>query len=102
MTCECKTELQVKLLERFKETEPEAQDHCAEIQGYAFIFGKTVTLKLATPVHFTGKYLIKKTGLLKEKTTKQNLIFTYCPFCGIRYDEPEEAEHAIDAGEVNS
>lgn len=99
MTCNCKTELQAKLLERFKETEPEAQDHCIEIQGYAFIFGKTVTLKLATPVHFTGKYLVKKTGLLKEKTTKQNLIFTFCPFCGVRYDEPEQETDAAPAGD---
>ena len=92
MACNCQTELQAELLERFKQVKPEAQNHRAEIQGYAFIFGKTVTMKLATPVHFTGKYLVKKTGLLKEKTFKENLIFTYCPFCGVPYNEPEQME----------
>ncbi len=85
MTCDCKKSLESRLAERFKETTPEATGHKVELQGYAFILGAAVTQKGYMPMHRTATHALKKGGT-KEKTEKQNMIFTYCPFCGVKYD----------------
>jgi hypothetical protein len=84
MTCDCKKSLETKLAERFKESAPEAKDHAVSLQGYALILGEKLEQKGCMPIHCTATYPLKKGGT-KEKTVKQNMIFTYCPFCGVAY-----------------
>lgn len=89
--CNCRTEIKAKLLERFKNMEPEAQDISIEINGYALIFGETLSSKPFLPVEGTYK-LPNKKGELKSKKLKDSLIASFCPFCGVSLREaPAEA-----------
>jgi hypothetical protein len=82
--CECREKLEGKLLDRFKEQKPEGKSHRVRLNGYALIFGQQVQQKGCMPIECTAVYPLKKGGE-KEKTEKQNMIFTYCPFCGVKY-----------------
>jgi hypothetical protein len=91
--CDCKRNIEARLLVRAKEMHPEALGHEVKLTGYAFIFGKTVELKGAMPFEFRAEFPMKKGGL-KCKVEKTSMMFTYCPFCGVKYDsdsaDPEE------------
>jgi hypothetical protein len=91
--CDCKRNVEAKLLARAKEMHPDATGHEVKLAGYAFIFGKTVQLKGCMPFEFRAEFPLKKGGT-KHKTEKTNMMFTFCPWCGVKYDEdaadPEE------------
>lgn len=91
--CDCKSSVEAKLLTRAKEIHPEAMGHEVKLMGYAFIFGKSVELKGFMPFEFRAEFPLKKGGL-KRRVEKTSMMFTYCPFCGVKYDDdnvdPEE------------
>lgn len=80
--CDCKKDIEAKLLALFKEKAPEAQDHEARLTGYAIVFGASVQLLPFMPIELEASYLVRKTGAWKTKKTQQNMMFSYCPFCG--------------------
>ena len=91
--CDCKRNVEAKLLARAKEIYPDATEHEVKLTGYAFIFGKTVELKGCMSFEHSAEFPLKKGGL-KRKTEKTNMMFTFCPWCGEKYDadghDPEE------------
>lgn len=87
--CDCKSRIEEKLLARFKEQSPEATGHEVELKGYGFFLGNSVTIKGVMPIEAKADFPIKKGGI-KSKTSKQNMAFSYCPFCGIKYAEVTE------------
>lgn len=90
--CNCKKDIEAKLLERFKSQTPEAADHETELAGYAIVFGESVDLVPFMPIHMEASYPVKKTGGWKTKKTSQNMMFSYCPFCGSSLKPKAEAE----------
>lgn len=81
--CDCKTELEVKLLERVKEALPDSTNHSVEIEGYVFgISGNSMFSCQAMTVAIKHTVTVKKTGLQKQKTEKQKMMASYCMFCG--------------------
>ena len=86
MTCDCKKTIEDKLTARFKDQAPDATDHKVRISGYALILGEVnLTQKGYMPMKCTAKHPLKKGGI-KEKTETQDMIFSFCPFCGTKYD----------------
>lgn len=97
MTCNCKTEIEAKVVERLKEEYPEGRDHTANMdKNYAWTmpdFNQVGYLALTNTVTTTTKKGV-------ERTVKPalNLHFTYCPFCGERYKKAETcAEQTEDS-----
>ena len=84
MSCNCRQELEEKLLERFKEQEPDAKDHCVSLNKYVFTFGKCLEKGCFT-IELEALFLLKN-GKKKLKKSKQSMLFTYCPFCAQPYD----------------
>ena len=87
MTCNCKSDLEARLLERAKEQLPESKDHNVSMTGFAFVFNDANGMDQLgfMPVEIEHKVTVKKTGLERVKKQKTSFIFTYCPFCGVRY-----------------
>ena len=82
MSCNCKTELEIKLTERLKEKSPEAANHAATLRGYGFVIIDNSMKSMGyMEVKNTADYPLKKGGS-KSKTTTMSMYFSYCPFCG--------------------
>ena len=81
-TCNCRKDIEAKLLERFKLSAPDASDHGVELQGYALVI-ETAGLfsKPVMPYKTSAIYPLKKGGT-KLKSVTGNMILNYCPFCG--------------------
>ena len=85
LTCNCREEIEAKLQERFKATTPDATDHSVSLDGYGFGITKDnsfVTNGLM-PYRAEATHTLKS-GATKRKTVKGNMVFTYCPFCGVK------------------
>lgn len=86
MTCTCKTDIEKKLMTRFTQQSPEATKHEVELTGYALILDDemSMTQKGCMKLEAVADFPLKKGGV-KSKTQIQNMIFTFCPFCGVKY-----------------
>lgn len=84
MTCNCKADMESKLLARFKESEPDAKEHTVSLQGYALILGEKLEQKGCMTISTAADFPLRKGGY-KNKKSNMNMIFTYCPFCGVKY-----------------
>lgn len=87
MTCNCKSDLEARLLDRAKEQLPDSKNHEVRMTGYALVFNDTNGMDFlgSMPVEIQHTVVVKKTGCDRVKKDKTNFIFTYCPFCGVRY-----------------
>lgn len=90
--CECKTEIEAKLVARLQEQEPEATKIDLKIGGYVFLFGDSVIMKPTLQIEGVF-YLPTKAGGLKAKKIKQSMIASYCPFCGEKLSTESNNEH---------
>ena len=81
--CDCKKDIEAKLLERFKLTAADASEHGVELQGYALVIEDSgLSSKPVMPYKMSATYPIKKGGT-KLKSVTGNMILNYCPFCGV-------------------
>lgn len=88
--CDCRKDLEEKILARFKTAAPDAKDHCAELSGYTFLLCDSGVTEVGCMVFkLTASHPLKKGGF-KEKTERSNMIFTFCPFCGEKYKKGGE------------
>lgn len=85
-TCNCKKEIEAKLLERFKRNAPEARQHGVELEGYSFVIVEN-SLKERPCMQFKTSALFPlKNGSEKLKNSRANMFFSFCPFCGTKID----------------
>ena len=82
--CDCRETIESKLLARFKEQTPDAQNHDASLKGYGFVLGASMHEVGCMPIWLTADRPLKRGGY-KPKTDRMNMFFTYCPFCGEKY-----------------
>lgn len=81
MKCNCKSELEAQLAETFNERHPDKAPYSAELQGYGLAHnGNELQLVGCMPVQLTPT---SPTGK-RPKTLKSRMVFTYCPFCGVK------------------
>lgn len=83
--CNCKEDLEAKLLAQYISAEPKARDHGAELKGYTFVMGEKITVKGKMDIEYSASFTVK--GEFKKRKRTGTMIFTYCPFCGKKYDE---------------
>lgn len=86
MGCDCRSRIEEKLLDRFKEKSPTAQNHELSLDGYCLgVIGNSLVSMPAMPVKMVADHPLKKGGF-KKKTEMGNMIFSYCPFCGMKIE----------------
>lgn len=83
--CNCKEKLEAKLKERFETQTPEATEHTASLNPMYGCYknDNELTYKPHADFSLTAKFPLKKGGF-KERTTKNKVVFNYCPFCGVK------------------
>ena len=81
--CGCRRDITVKLLDRFRDEHPEATGHGVEILNVGFNF-KTGGAVYYAPVEYRAAYPLKKGGT-RLRTTKGSMVFSHCPFCGVKF-----------------
>lgn len=86
--CDCKSKLEAKLLDRFKAMEPNAKNHYVELEGYALGVSESNSLFLTgcMPIKTTADYPLKGGVLHKQRIKRQSMFFTFCPFCGEKFE----------------
>lgn len=87
--CDCRKDLEEKLTDRFVENAPTATDHSVTLQGYGFAIVDNKMLCVPyMEASATAVYPLKNGGT-KKKTLKQNMFFSFCPFCGAKATEAQ-------------
>lgn len=87
MACNCKSDLNEKLLERFKSKNPQAERHQVYLDGYAYVLTDTGVREVGyMPIESEALHPTKSGGR-KLKKERGQMHFNFCPFCGVRYKE---------------
>ena len=86
MSCDCRETIESKLLARFKEQVPDAQNHKASLKGYGLVLGASVREVGCMPAELTADRPLRRGGY-KPKTDRMSMFFTFCPFCGKKYEK---------------
>lgn len=90
MTCNCKKEIEAKLLAKAIAQYPEATEHKASLsKGYSLIIDKQsgeCRDVARMPLEITAMFPLRN-GNVKSKTIKMSMFFSFCPFCGVKYEE---------------
>lgn len=80
--CNCRKEIEAKLLERFKTKCPDASGYKVELQGYGFaIVDNALVMRPYMPYQLGAEFPLKKGGSKWKKETG-SFVFNFCPFCG--------------------
>lgn len=97
--CNCRSDIEARLLERVKGQLPgDVQDLTVSLEGYAFMFGASITMKNVMPIRIQYRAPIKpKKGApalivtaLKDKKQTMSMTGSYCMFCGEKYEKADE------------
>jgi hypothetical protein len=80
--CDCKKQIEAKLLEHFKASAPEAADHEIELEGYGLaVVDNTMTVRPFAPYKAAALFPLKKGGM--KRNVKTGVMgFSFCPYCG--------------------
>ena len=83
MKCDCRDNIEQKVLENFKTQNPDAQDVCVSMGGYGFqLVGNGMRMLQMMPCKITYTNTVKKTGQQRTKQQTMNITGSYCMFCG--------------------
>ena len=85
--CDCKNQVRNAMLENFIKDNPESKNPQINIGGYALVFKNNTGIEKGFSLVTIKSNVMLKNGTIKSKTIKQNMIFTYCPFCGLAYEQ---------------
>lgn len=84
--CNCRDDIEKKLLARFIDQAPQATGHQAKLQGYGFVLMEdALVMRGCMPFKLSAIHQLKNGGN-KEKTSTQNMMFSFCPFCGEKFE----------------
>jgi len=90
MTCNCKKEIEEMMLAKSIVQYPEATDHKVSLsKGYSLIIDRKsgdCRDVARMPFEITAVFPLKN-GNRKSKTIKMSMFFSFCPFCGVKYEE---------------
>lgn len=80
--CDCKKEMETKLLESISKKKPEAQDLKVELSGYVVMLnGNSLELRPVMPINIEYIHTLKN-GTQKKKKETISFALKHCPFCG--------------------
>ena len=83
--CNCRADIEAKLLANFEKAAPEAEAHGVTLQGYGFtVVGNAMVMRGFMPYEAQADYQTKSGGR-KVKKLKGTMVFNYCPFCGEKH-----------------
>lgn len=82
MNCNCRSDIEAKLLERFKSEQPTGENHAVSISGYGFCIVDNKMIMRPFAEVMKSADMPKKSGGWTLKRSKLNMYFSYCPFCG--------------------
>lgn len=106
LSCGCRVELQAKLAAQYAESCPDASNVRAELQGYALGVSKKPGLVVmgAMDVKYSADWKLRS-GVVKPKSYKGRMFFSYCPFCGRKAGNDAQLTYEVQsvkylAGEV--
>lgn len=84
--CDCIEKIEKNVVTRYEKEHPTANSVKADVKNYTFCMGANITVKGFFDLHLIASHPLKS-GEFKQKKSKTRLIFTFCPFCGVKYDD---------------
>lgn len=90
MACDCENRIKAGLLEKTQKEHPKSSNGKINLEGYGTGINEAMDLKTIAfmPYSYSADFLVKNGGV-RRKTIKSRMIFNYCPFCGVRYEDKE-------------
>lgn len=82
--CDCRKNIEEKLRSLFQKQSPAATGHSVSLLGYTMVLGDTLKEIGCMSAEVTANFPLK-TGGSKVKQSRTNVVFTFCPFCGVKY-----------------
>ena len=80
--CNCKTEIEKKLTDRYRAAESSGREHKVRLKGFGLVVvGETLKQRPYMEYEEFAYVPIKKGGE-KPKKQRGNMFFSFCPFCG--------------------
>ena len=83
MSCNCRKEMEAKLVEYTQTQVPAATQMKVALQGYSYSLGSQLLERSSMPYKATFT-VPKKDGTPRAMTKTGNMFFNYCPFCGVK------------------
>lgn len=84
MNCTCKSDIEAKLLDKFKAEVAAGSSHRVELNGYGIVLtDKGMELRPYT-IAERSVVVPKRAGGETTKKSTVNMFFNFCPFCGAK------------------
>ena len=80
--CDCRKDIEGKLMAQHKTLNPDAAVLSASLSGYGWNM-RTGGKSQATPYAIETTIPVKAGGM-RRKVVKGQMVFNYCPFCGVK------------------
>lgn len=91
MQCNCQTEIEQQLLERFKSEHPESANHTCGLHGYVLVLAGNSLESLPKVTAVFRHTVTAKSGSVREKKIEHSMVGHYCIFCG-KPAKPQQTE----------
>jgi len=85
--CECRADIEARMKTRFIEQTPKGRDHSVSLKGYAFVIVDSGVKMIPCMPYETYALMPLAKGGEKPKKTTGNMMFNFCPFCGVKVDK---------------
>ena len=89
--CNCKTEIEQNLTERYQAAEPSGREHKVRLQGFGLVVVGDALKQRPYMEYEAFAYVPLKKGGEKPKKQRGNMFFSFCPFCGEKLETTKPA-----------
>lgn len=87
--CDCKEQIESKLLAWLIKQEPEGKEHKMSLLGYGVVFQEETLIEKPFMECEASYVRQQKNGKLRIRKGVNKVFFSFCPFCGLKLEQED-------------